>query len=902
MEIYVFGEILKIDSTINKEDIKKMIIDGKENFLKIQSYSVDQIIDVLSDVGKSWEDPEYKYRKNALEKLPDLIGFSSAMIEEGIKTMTGLLKRKSLEIRLDCDLGNKEYLDSWIYNDVFDGHIMAQPLGIVAHISAGNVFVGAVDTLVQGIVTKNINIMKMSSVDPVFPILFARSIMEHDKHGILSGSIAMLHWKGGTAEIEDIIKKECDALIVYGGAKTVESFRSGLGLHTKIVEYGPKYSFILLDSDELIKDQKIIENIARDIIMWEQSACSSPHVIYFEDNGFGIKEFSEELGKQLNKWHQKIPQGKIYEDEAVEITRIREVARIEEAMEKGALFTPGNGLEWTIVVQKDPEFTVSCHNRTIFVKPLKKLESVTDVIKSEGKYIQTVSIVAEKERSLDLGKSLIKLGADRIVGAGRMAVRKHGTPHDGTLGLAEFVRWASCSIMESEKLPGKNLIGGLWKQYTPDLDSFDYLEDNVRQNYVLSKVQSIVRYACKNAELFRERYKDITIDYLDDMKKLPFLSGNDMKDFLPPGGKGILTDDIASGYVFSSGGTTGKPKGVYRTHEEQHFNAVRLGKGLALSVFQPGDTVANLLFSGNMWASFVSYNMALEHTGCRILPIAGNLKMEDIVDYLRTFKADAAISIPSVLLSLAGYVEKNNIKDIRILKVSTGGEHLFMGAKKYLNKILGVEKFASTGYTTNDTGAIAYQCEYCSDGIHHVHEDLHYVEILDQETNKPVHGSDIGKIIVTNLQRKLMPTIRYDVGDLGRWIDSKCKCGRKTKLMELLGRSDEVLIIGGGNIHPEVVAKAVHETEAINENFQMVAKLSGHLDQLLVRVEMTRNDSEIKKIKENLKQNLLEHSKELRTMFEKGLIADVAIEVLESGGRPRNPRTGKIKLTSDERK
>ncbi|MCK5687607.1 CoF synthetase, partial [bacterium] len=484
--------------------------------------------------------------------------------EEGIDTMTGLLKRKSLEIRLDCDLGNKEYLDSWVYHDAFDGHIMAQPLGIVAHISAGNVFVGAVDTLVQGIVTKNINIMKMSSVDPVFPILFARSIMEHDKEGILKGSIAMLHWKGGTPEIEDIIKKDCDALIVYGGAKTVESFREGLGLHTKIVEYGPKYSFILVDSSSLAKEHENVKKLARDIVMWEQSACSSPHVIYFEDNGFSIKEFSEELGKQLSHWHREIPQGKVYEDEAVEITRIREVARIEEAMGKGYLFTPDDGLEWTIVVQNDPEFTVSCHNRTIFIKPLEKLEMITEVVREEGKYIQTVSIVAEKKRSLELGKALIKLGADRIVGPGRMAVRKHGTPHDGTLGLAEFVRWASCSIMESEGLNEPDLVDGMWKQYNPESDCFDYLDDAVRKKYVLSKIKSIVKFASENAPLFKERFKDIKINCLDDIEKLPFLSGNDMKDFLPPGGNGILTDDIASGYVFSSGGTTGKPKVVYR--------------------------------------------------------------------------------------------------------------------------------------------------------------------------------------------------------------------------------------------------------------------------------------------------------------------------------------------------
>ena len=154
--------------------------------------------------------------------------------------------------------------------------------------------------------------------------------------------------------------------------------------------------------------------------------------------------------------------------------------------------------------------------------------------------------------------------------------------------------------MESEDLNNTDLADCMWKQYNPDSDSFDYLDDIVRKKYVLSKVKSVVKFASENAPLFKERFHGIKINCLDDIEKLPFLSGNDMKDFLPPGGTGMLTSDIASGYVFSSGGTTGKPKVVYRTHEEQHFNAVRLGKGLALSVFGQGDTVANLLFSGNI--------------------------------------------------------------------------------------------------------------------------------------------------------------------------------------------------------------------------------------------------------------------------------------------------------------
>jgi hypothetical protein len=83
----------------------------------------------------------------------------------------------------------------------------------------------------------------------------------------------------------------------------------------------------------------------------------------------------------------------------------------------------------------------------------------------------------------------------------------------------------------------------------------------------------------------------------------------------------------------------------------------------------------------------------------------------------------------------------------------------------------------------------------------------------------------------------------------------------------------------------------------------MVARMAGHLDQLLVRVERQTGDAtDEATIDATLRARLDEGSKELRAMRERGLMAEVAIEVLPPGGLPRNLRTGKIQLIVDERK
>ena len=897
MEMYIFGRVVDFNRPLETNDIYNILDEAHRLKKEIEKLRLEDIIEVLNRLSKLWLDESYPLRKEALQKLPSMIGFSKEMVKEGIKTMASMMDEHNLKIRLNADLGDMRYLDEWTYDPNFKGYVMAKPKGVAAHVSAGNVFVGGVDSLVQGIITKNVNIMKMSTNDPLFPVLFAKSLKQVDHTGILHKAMALLHWKGGDEKIEKPIKQQCDAIVVYGGRDTVFSYRKDLGLHTKLIEYGPKYSFVVVQESELKKRgiKEVAKLIAKDGLMWEQSACSSPHVVYVEKEE-NARLMMEEIAKAYDEWAENLPQGKVYDDEAVEINKVRELAKVEKALGRSDFRVGKIGLS-TVVFQKSKEFQISCHNRTLFVKPIDNVFEVVKYIDPMGEFVQSVAIVSDDETAKALAGRLGSIGSDRFVEAGMMSQRKHGTPHDGTKGLAELIRWISLARDSKEAEWDFDISK---HKYEEKDDYFDFLDDDKRSKITLKRLKLIVDYAKKHSPLLKERYGDIEINSFDDFYKLPLMTGDDYKKYLPPMGSGLLTKDFSGGYVFSSGGTTGKPKVVYRTIEEQLFNAHKLAKGLKLSIINENDTVANLLFAGNMWASFVSYNTALEFVGCRILPIGGNIELETTVDSMVTFGANTFITIPSVAISIAEYVEKNGI-DLKIDKVITGGEHLFDEAKAYLKKVLGVKKFASTGYTTNDTGAIGFQCSYLDGALHHVHEDLHFVEILN-ENNEPCRAGEVGRIVVTNLHRKLMPTIRYEVGDMGRWVKLECKCGRRVKTFELLGRSDDVLIVGGGNIHPEVISESIAEIYGLSNHFQMVGEIVNKKDRLRVRVEALNDKLNLDDIKERLKKIIYSKSKELRTMFNDGLIEDLDIEILPLGGIDRNPKTGKIRLVVDNRK
>ena len=140
-----------------------------------------------------------------------------------------------------------------------------------------------------------------------------------------------------------------------------------------------------------------------------------------------------------------------------------------------------------------------------------------------------------------------------------------------------------------------------------------------------------------------------------------------------------------------------------------------------------------------------------------------------------------------------------------------------------------------------------------------------------------------------------MPVVRYRTGDLGRWVKvENCPCGFAGVSFELLGRCDDLLVIGGINLMPVDIAAGLSSLP-ISQSFQIVARMSAGKDLLVLRLESEKKlaDHEVVealkkgsyKIAESLKENWM----------------NIAVEWHGPGEIKRNERTGKLKTVVDER-
>ena len=109
-------------------------------------------------------------------------------------------------------------------------------------------------------------------------------------------------------------------------------------------------------------------------------------------------------------------------------------------------------------------------------------------------------------------------------------------------------------------------------------------------------------------------------------------------------------------------------------------------------------------------------------------------------------------------------------------------------------------------------------------------------------------------LIITDLDNYAMPFIRYEIGDIGSLINEKCECGRGLPLMNVEGRTFDVILGVNGNRLGGTFWTILLRTYVKGiEQFQVIQTARDELTVKLVKNEYFRQDSTFileKKIKE----------------------------------------------------
>ena len=411
-------------------------------------------------------------------------------------------------------------------------------------------------------------------------------------------------------------------------------------------------------------------------------------------------------------------------------------------------------------------------------------------------------------------------------------------------------------------------------------------------------LREIVEHAKTNSPYYSELYKNTKSFELTD---LPII---DQAKFWKAE---VLTSKDPDGIVFKSGGSTGAAKYSYFTNLEWESFCESFGLGLAQGILESGDRIANLFYAGDLYASFLFIKDSLqfipvEKMKLSVFPIAGQTDHIQILKTLDEFKINTIVGVPSAILTLLEKYSSNKSKypNLKIEKLLFGGEALYDDQRKALMVIFPEVQISSIGCASVDGGLIGLSSKDCLDGEHRVFDGAHLIEIVDPDTHEVIHEKNrIGKILLTNLSRKLMPIIRYPAGDLAMWLEHENSSNRKFKLQ---GRSEEAARLGTLSVYfedtREMVMKALNDCHGIQ--FQMQLSHFEHKDELTMRI--SGNDlGKIEKSKDRVLDAFLKEKTGYQDLLKLSLVHSLKILVVPQDQLEVNTRTGKLKRIIDSR-
>lgn len=869
----IFGVRYNFPMNLPFENLKELFseeaLTKKENEFK--EIPIDSILAVLERTGDIFSNRESRYYKTAMAKLPKLINYAPSMVAVGLDMLPFLLSRESSQARLKC-LGNYKALDYFV-SLKHEIYRRAMPVGAVCHIAAGNVFLGSIDSLLYGIITKNINLLKISKQDPVFPTLFFEALQEADTENIVMPYIAMTYWDRTNTEATNFIKNTFEAILLFSGQQAVIEYKSGLSFKTELIAFGPKISFSIITKDLSQAELQIAaKGLASDIVLWEQRACTSCQNIFIEQDE-NSDYFISQLVSELEKISKIFPQTALDVDSKVDIRKVRELAKWNEFSGKGRLFE-GDKTDYTVLVTHNSDITDSPLNRTVIANIVDSYKSILDgTVKYLKYYMSTIAIAGHN--SLEIIEAFTKLGVMRFCKPGTMALGADmEAPHDGLFIPEQLIRFISLDDLPSSEF------------------GFAYLKPEQRDKYLLANLNNLLLDAQKSP-FYQKKFKDIPfkVSSLEEYAALPCIEKRELAANCPPKSLSMLTEKPKRAYIFSAGGTTGLKKYVYYSADEFARSAKYFGQGFKAAGITQEDIVANFFNPGALWTAFPATNIALEETGCTILSLTANQSMEMTLNYLKEFKANVILGITGSLVLLAEKAEELGL-NISLDKVLFSGEPMPESAEKYLKKVFNAKKVNSLGYAAVEVGPIGYQCEHCEPNEYHIFDDFCYTEIADD-----------GNIIITTLGRKLHPLIRFKVGDRGEKITAECKCGRHTAKIKLLARMDDMIKLTNTEIFLSEIFDAVGKHSTLSSFFQiLVSSLNGKTD-LVFRIESSRI-SELPattEFVESVKQSIILSCGDMRDDWDNFLVKDFKVEIVAPLAIERVGRTGKIKRIVDTR-
>jgi phenylacetate-CoA ligase len=368
-------------------------------------------------------------------------------------------------------------------------------------------------------------------------------------------------------------------------------------------------------------------------------------------------------------------------------------------------------------------------------------------------------------------------------------------------------------------------------------------------------LKKLIPYIYNNCPVYKKKLDaaGITPDRIksiDDIKRLPFTTKEDMRDYYPYGLFSAPQDQIKEIHV--SSGTTGNPTLVGYTKDDLKLWGDVMARVLGCAGAVPGDTI-QIAYGYGLFTGGLGFHYGALEMGLRIIPTSSGQTARQL-KLMQDFQPKIIACTPSYVLYMAEEAKDMGIDPAKgNWKIGIFGAEPWSDAMR--NEIESIWNMLATdvyGLSEIIGPGVAQECHH-KDGLH-IFSDVFYPEVIDPKTGEEVPEGEDGELTITTLTKQGIPLIRYGTRDVVSIRYEKCRCGRTSpRISKIKGRTDDMIVVRGINVFPSQIEHVLVGIEGTQPHYQIIVDRQAHkLDDVEVMVEVEQRffSDEIKRLNE----------------------------------------------------
>ena len=362
------------------------------------------------------------------------LGLDRLFQGEQVAAAVALMSRDSLEYKLATELGPDYTGTRQISPPHYSGKLVKEvlPLGVLFHIAAGNVDGLPAYSVVEGLLTGNVNLLKLPQADGGLSLLLLKTLVEEEP--VLADYIYVFDTPSEDLEAMKKMAALADGIVVWGGEGAVSAVRSLAPVGAKLIEWGHKLSFAYVTARGETTEN--LTALAGHIMATRQLLCSSCQVILLDKTDREeIENFCRRFLPILEEAARKFPQDDL--GAAAQVTLALYNRSLEEVLGGDRETFRGEGCSLTACTDGELELSLQFGNP--LVKPMPR-DGLAAMLRRHKGYLQTAGLLCADEEREELAALLLRSGVVRVTGPGEMSRSTCCDAHDGEYPLRRYTR------------------------------------------------------------------------------------------------------------------------------------------------------------------------------------------------------------------------------------------------------------------------------------------------------------------------------------------------------------------------------------------------------------------------------------------------------------------------------